>query len=176
MVRKDAEPNRSVGAKHTLFNACMGILSAGDEAIIPAPYWVSYPDMVRVAEGTPVVINTGIEDGFKVTPEKLEAVKVASSLGLQGPSAPIGAQLLATGGSEDAPTAPVYHANLVAGSNTSVVTAALQQPILASLNSAALASMQAHNPIWVSPADCISVLVEAVPVAQRQGRPIWRAN
>lgn len=76
-------------------------------------------------------------------PEKLEAVKVASSLGLQGPSAPIGAQLLATGGSEDAPAATVYHANLVAGSNTSVVTAALQQPILASLNSAALASMQA---------------------------------
>jgi len=76
-------------------------------------------------------------------PEKLEAVKVASSLGLQGPSAPIGAQLLAAGGSEDAPTATVYHANLVAGSNTSVVSAALQQPILASLNSAALASMQA---------------------------------
>ncbi|KAG7208200.1 hypothetical protein KM043_016547 [Ampulex compressa] len=74
-------------------------------------------------------------------PEKLEAVKVASSLGLQGPSAPIGAQLLVTGGSEDAPT--VYHANLVAGSNTSVVSAALQQPVLASLNSAALASMQA---------------------------------
>ncbi|KAH0952809.1 hypothetical protein HN011_000407, partial [Eciton burchellii] len=60
-----------------------------------------------------------------------------------GPSAPIGAQLLAAGGSEDAPTATVYHANLVAGSNTSVVSAALQQPILASLNSAALASMQA---------------------------------
>lgn len=76
-------------------------------------------------------------------PEKLEAVKVASSLGLQGPSAPIGAQLLGTGGSDDAPTATVYHANLVAGSNTSVVTAALQQPILAGLNSAALASMQA---------------------------------
>nr|KAF7390529.1 hypothetical protein H0235_017691 [Vespula pensylvanica] len=75
--------------------------------------------------------------------EKFEAVKVASSLGLQGPSAPIGAQLLATGGSEDAPAATVYHANLVAGSNTSVVTAALQQPVLASLNSVALASMQA---------------------------------
>ncbi|MDG2376139.1 MAG: pyridoxal phosphate-dependent aminotransferase [Woeseiaceae bacterium] len=64
----------SVGAKHTLFNACMGILSPGDEAIIPAPFWVSYPDMVRVAEGTPVIIETGIEDGFKVTPAKLEAV------------------------------------------------------------------------------------------------------
>ena len=63
----------SVGAKHTIFNACMGLLSAGDEAIIPAPYWVSYPDMVRIAEGTPVVIETGIEDGFKVTPDKLSA-------------------------------------------------------------------------------------------------------
>nr|XP_031828781.1 uncharacterized protein LOC116425340 [Nomia melanderi] len=69
--------------------------------------------------------------------EKLEAVKVASSLGLQGPSAPIGAQLLATGGSEDAPA--VYHANLLASGNASV----LQQPVLASLNTPALASMQA---------------------------------
>lgn len=78
-------------------------------------------------------------------PEKPEAVKVASSLGLQGPSAPIGAQLLASGGgSEDAPTT-VYHANLVAGSNSSVVTA-LQQPLITSLNSAAaLASMQAST-------------------------------
>ena len=63
----------SCGAKHTLFNACMAILSHGDEAVIPAPYWVSYPDMVRVAEGTPVIIQTGIESDFKVTPEQLEA-------------------------------------------------------------------------------------------------------
>ncbi|MEE8539910.1 MAG: pyridoxal phosphate-dependent aminotransferase [Woeseiaceae bacterium] len=63
----------SCGAKHTLFNACMAILSHGDEAVIPAPYWVSYPDMVRVAEGTPIIIQTGIGSDFKVTPEQLEA-------------------------------------------------------------------------------------------------------
>ncbi len=63
----------SCGAKHSLFNACMAILSHGDEAIVPAPYWVSYPDMVRIAEGTPVIIQTGIESDFKVTPEQLEA-------------------------------------------------------------------------------------------------------
>jgi len=82
----------SVGAKHTLFNACMGILSAGDEAIIPAPYWVSYPDMVRIAEGEPVIIETGIEDGFKVTPEKLEAAITDKTrlLFLNSPSNPTG--------------------------------------------------------------------------------------
>ncbi len=82
----------SCGAKHTLFNACMAILSAGDEAIIPAPYWVSYPDMVRVADGIPVVIDTGIEDGFKVTPEKLAAAitKRKRILFLNSPSNPTG--------------------------------------------------------------------------------------
>ena len=82
----------SCGAKHTLFNACMAILSAGDEAIIPAPYWVSYPDMVRVADGIPVVIDTGIEDGFKVTPEKLAAAitKRTRILFLNSPSNPTG--------------------------------------------------------------------------------------
>lgn len=82
----------SVGAKHTLFNACMGILSPGDQAIIPAPYWVSYPDMVRVAEGEPVIIETGIEDGFKVTAEKLEAAITARTrvLFLNSPSNPTG--------------------------------------------------------------------------------------
>ena len=94
----------SVGAKHSLFNACMGVLSAGDEAIIPAPYWVSYPDMVRVAEGVPVIIRTGIEDGFKVTPEKLEAAITGKTrmLFLNSPSNPTGscytrAELLALG-------------------------------------------------------------------------------
>ena len=82
----------SVGAKHTLFNACMGVLSAGDQAIIPAPYWVSYPDMVRVAEGEPVIIETGIEDGFKITPEKLEAAITDKTrmLFLNSPSNPTG--------------------------------------------------------------------------------------
>ena len=82
----------SCGAKHTLFNACMAVLSAGDQAIIPAPYWVSYPDMVRVADGEPVIIKTGIEDGFKVTPEQLEAAITDKTrmLFLNSPSNPTG--------------------------------------------------------------------------------------
>ena len=82
----------SCGAKHTLFNACMGILSQGDEAIIPAPYWVSYPDMVRVAEAVPVIIETGIDSDFKVTPEQLEANITAKTrvLFLNSPSNPSG--------------------------------------------------------------------------------------
>ncbi len=89
------EPNQiivSCGAKHTLFNACMGILSHGDEAIIPAPYWVSYPDMVRVAEGVPVIIETGIDSDFKVTPEQLEKHMTARTriLFLNSPSNPTG--------------------------------------------------------------------------------------
>ena len=94
----------SVGAKHTLFNACMGVLSSGDEAIIPAPYWVSYPDMVRIAEGVPVVIDTGIEDGFKITPNKLSAAITDKTrlLFLNSPSNPTGscytrAELVALG-------------------------------------------------------------------------------
>jgi aspartate aminotransferase len=82
----------SCGAKHTLFNACMAVLSPGDQAIIPAPYWVSYPDMVRVADGEPVIIKTGIEDGFKVTPEQLEAAITEKTrmLFLNSPSNPTG--------------------------------------------------------------------------------------
>jgi len=82
----------SCGAKHTLFNACMGVLSAGDQAIIPAPYWVSYPDMVRVADAEPVFIATGIEDGFKVTAEKLAAAITDKTrmLILNSPSNPTG--------------------------------------------------------------------------------------
>ena len=73
--------------------ACMAILGPGDEAIIPAPYWVSYPDMVRVADGTPVIIDTGLEDGFKVTPEKLQAAAITDKtrlLFLNSPSNPTG--------------------------------------------------------------------------------------
>ncbi len=82
----------SCGAKHTLFNACMAILSHGDEAIIPAPYWVSYPDMVRVAEGTPVIIETGIDSDFKVTPQQLDASITDKTrvLFLNSPSNPSG--------------------------------------------------------------------------------------
>ena len=61
------------GGKQVLYNALMATLDAGDEVIIPAPYWVSYPDMVRLAGGTPVVVQAGPEQGFKITPEQLEA-------------------------------------------------------------------------------------------------------
>ena len=61
------------GGKQALFNLCMALLGPGDEAVIPAPYWVSYPDMVKLAEGRPVIIEAGIEQDFKVTPVQLEA-------------------------------------------------------------------------------------------------------
>ena len=82
----------SCGAKHSLFNACMGVLSHGDEAIITAPYWVSYPDLARVAEAVPVIVETGIESDFKVTPEQLDAAITNKTrvLFLNSPSNPSG--------------------------------------------------------------------------------------
>ncbi len=82
----------SCGAKHSLFNACMGVLSHGDEVIIPAPYWVSYPDLARVAEAVPIVVETGIESGFKVTPAQLDAAITDKTrmLFLNSPSNPSG--------------------------------------------------------------------------------------
>lgn len=62
----------SNGAKQSVCNAIMALVNPGDEVIIPAPYWVSYPQMVLLAEGTPVAIPTTIEQDFKVTPEQLE--------------------------------------------------------------------------------------------------------
>jgi aspartate aminotransferase len=61
------------GGKQVLYNALMATLNPGDEVIIPAPYWVSYPDMVLLAGGEPVTIPTGIESRFRITPEQLEA-------------------------------------------------------------------------------------------------------
>ncbi len=61
------------GGKQVLYNAFMASLNAGDEVIIPAPYWVSYPDMVLLAEGTPVIVECSKENNFKLTPEALEA-------------------------------------------------------------------------------------------------------
>ncbi|MFN3723767.1 MAG: pyridoxal phosphate-dependent aminotransferase [Paracoccaceae bacterium] len=61
------------GGKQTLYNALMATCNPGDEVIIPAPYWVSYPDMVLLAGGTPVPVVAGIETGFKLTPAQLEA-------------------------------------------------------------------------------------------------------
>ncbi len=63
----------STGAKQVLYNVCMALLNPGDEAIIPAPYWVSYPDMVLLADATPVVISAGAEQFYKIGPLQLDA-------------------------------------------------------------------------------------------------------
>ncbi len=63
----------SCGGKQSFFNLSLAWLNPGDEVIIPAPYWVSYPDMVRIAEAKPVIIQAGQQQSFKVTPEQLEA-------------------------------------------------------------------------------------------------------
>jgi aspartate aminotransferase len=63
----------SNGAKQSLANILMCILNTGDEVIVPAPYWVSYPEMIKMAEGEPVFIYTGIDQDFKVTPKQIEA-------------------------------------------------------------------------------------------------------
>lgn len=62
----------SAGAKDCLFNVTQALLNPGDEVIIPAPYWVSYPDIVLLAEGVPVIIPTSFEQEYKITPEQLE--------------------------------------------------------------------------------------------------------
>jgi aspartate aminotransferase len=64
----------SVGGKQSFFNLAQALLDAGDEVVIPAPYWVSYPDIVLLADATPVIISAGIQQQFKITPEQLDAV------------------------------------------------------------------------------------------------------
>lgn len=82
----------STGAKNSIFNLCMTILDEGDEVIIPAPYWVSYPEMVNLAGGTPVIVQTKEENGFRLTPEELSAAISPSTkaLVLNNPSNPTG--------------------------------------------------------------------------------------
>ncbi|MFV3130128.1 pyridoxal phosphate-dependent aminotransferase [Niveispirillum sp. KHB5.9] len=82
-----------VGGKQVLYNALMATLNAGDEVIIPAPYWVSYPDMVQLAEGTPVSVPCPAENGFKLLPADLEAAITPKTkwLILNSPSNPTGA-------------------------------------------------------------------------------------
>jgi aspartate aminotransferase len=63
----------SSGAKQTIYNLCMAVLDHGDEAVIPAPYWVSYPDMVMLADGLPVMPFAGMAQGYKITPRQLAA-------------------------------------------------------------------------------------------------------
>lgn len=81
------------GGKHTLFNALVATIDAGDEVIIPAPYWVSYPDMVNFAGGTPVIIEAGAQQNYKITPEQLTAAITPKTkwLILNSPSNPTGA-------------------------------------------------------------------------------------
>lgn len=63
----------SCGGKQSFFNLVLSVINPGDEVVIPAPYWVSYPDIVLIAEGKPVFINTGIEQNFKISAKQLEA-------------------------------------------------------------------------------------------------------
>jgi len=81
------------GGKQILYNALVSTLNPGDEVIIPAPYWVSYPDMVLLAGGTPVTVDAGIETGFKLTPAALEAAITPKTKWMifNSPSNPTGA-------------------------------------------------------------------------------------
>lgn len=83
----------SGGAKQSLFNLCVALLGPGDEAVVPAPYWVSYPEMVRLTDAEPVIVGSGIEQGFKISPEALEASLAPRTklLFLNSPSNPTGA-------------------------------------------------------------------------------------
>ncbi|MFA5848176.1 MAG: pyridoxal phosphate-dependent aminotransferase [Thermodesulfovibrionales bacterium] len=82
----------SCGAKHSIFNIVLALCDEGDEVIIPSPYWVSYPEMVRVAQGKPVIVETSEKNGFKITPEQLaNAITARTKLFvLNSPSNPTG--------------------------------------------------------------------------------------
>jgi aspartate aminotransferase len=83
----------SSGAKQTCFNVCAAVLDAGDECIIPAPYWVSYPDMVLLADGVPVTVYAGAEQGYRITAAQLEAAITPRTklVFINSPSNPTGA-------------------------------------------------------------------------------------
>ena len=83
----------SSGAKQTCYNLCSAVLNDGDEAIIPAPYWVSYPDMVLLADGTPISVSAGVDQGFKITPAQLEQAITEQTrlVFINSPSNPTGA-------------------------------------------------------------------------------------
>ncbi|MFZ5748579.1 MAG: pyridoxal phosphate-dependent aminotransferase [Pseudomonadota bacterium] len=83
----------NVGGKHTLFNAMVATVDTGDEVIVPAPYWVSYPDVVQFAGGTPVFVEAGPDQNYKLTPDQLEAAITPRTkwLVLNSPSNPTGA-------------------------------------------------------------------------------------
>jgi aspartate aminotransferase len=92
----DYQPNQvsvNVGGKHTLFNAFVATLDAGDEVVIPAPYWVSYPDIVQFAGGVPVIVKAGVDQAYKIRPERLEAAITPKTrwVLINSPSNPTGA-------------------------------------------------------------------------------------
>jgi aspartate aminotransferase len=93
-----AEISVNVGGKHTLFNALVATVDVGDEVIIPAPYWVSYPDIVNFAGGTPVIISAGANQLYKILPEQLDAAITPKTkwVMLNSPSNPTGAAYSAT--------------------------------------------------------------------------------
>ena len=88
-----AEITVGTGGKQVLYNALMATLNPGDEVIVPAPYWVSYPDMVELAGGTPVIITAGLEAGYRITAAQLEAAITPRTkwVILNSPSNPTGA-------------------------------------------------------------------------------------
>lgn len=88
-----AEVLVSVGAKHAIYNAVMALCDDGDEVLLPAPYWVSYPEMIKLAGGKPVIVEATIDTGFKVTPEQIEKAITpkTSAIILNSPSNPTGA-------------------------------------------------------------------------------------
>ncbi|MFH2134905.1 MAG: pyridoxal phosphate-dependent aminotransferase [Pseudomonadota bacterium] len=83
----------SCGGKQSFFNLALATINPGDEVIIPAPYWVSYPDIVIIAEGKPVIVQAGIEQGFKMTAAQLEAAITSKTkmVVINSPSNPSGA-------------------------------------------------------------------------------------
>jgi aspartate aminotransferase len=83
----------SCGGKQSFFNLALAVINPGDEVIIPAPYWVSYPDIVLIAEGKPVIVQADIAQGFKLTPAQLEAAITSRTrmIVINSPSNPSGA-------------------------------------------------------------------------------------
>jgi aspartate aminotransferase len=83
----------SCGGKQSFFNLALAVIDPGDEVIIPAPYWVSYPDIIIIAEGTPVIVQADIKQGFKLTPEQLTAAITPKTkmVVINSPSNPSGA-------------------------------------------------------------------------------------
>ena len=105
----------SSGGKQTCYNVCQALLDSGDEVIIPAPYWVSYPAMVMLADATVVEVLAGIEQGFRLTPTALEAAITDRTrlMFLNSPSNPTGAAYTRaeTGSARSSIASPSRHRN-----------------------------------------------------------------